>query len=357
MTAANVADRVVEMAVASMEAASITIGSRLGWWVALDTAGEAGLDTHELAKQSGAHPRYVREWLEAMGAGGWLTVVGEAEPEAPDDRRFALTPGVREVLVDADDDLYLAPLLRQVSAAGVSLRTLERVFQTGDGLPWADHDPDMITAQGDMNRNPLRRDLAQWVRESLPAAATALDDGARVADVGCGHGWGAIGIASAFPKAMVDAYDLDEASVVAARRHVDEAGLADRVTVYADRIGSADPGTYRLVVMAEMLHDVPDPVELLASVRAALADDGTLLIADMRVGERYAAPADVVERLMYGFSMLVCLPDAMTARPSAATGTVMRPEKLRAYAEAAGFTEVHELPIEHETWRFWSVGA
>lgn len=355
--AANVGDRVVEMAVASMESASITIGARLGWWAAIDEAGAEGLDTHELSKRAAAHPRYVREWLEAMGAGGWLVVVGDTDPSTPDDRRFVLAPGVREVLVDADDDLYLVPLLRQVSAGQLSLRTLERAFQTGAGLAWADHDPDMVTAQGDMNRNQLSRDLPGWVRESLPAVAEALDAGARVADVGCGHGWGSIGIARAFPKAVIDAYDLDEPSVAAARIHVDEAGLSDRVTVHADRVASAGAKSYRLAVMAEMLHDVPDPIELLASVREVLDDDGVLLIADMRVAATYTAPADLVERLMYGFSLLVCLADAMTSRPSAATGTVMRPATLRGYAEAAGFAEVEELPIEHDTWRFWAVRA
>lgn len=355
MTAANVADRVVEMAVASMELSSITMGARLGWWAAIDGAGAEGIDTHGLAKQSGAHPRYVREWLEAMGAGGWLDVVGTTEPKTADERRFALAPGVREVLVDTDNDLFLVPLIRQISAGQVSLRTLERAFQTGDGVAWADHDPDMVTAQGDSTRNQLRRDLPRWIREALPDVAEALDAGARVADVGCGHGWASIGIARTFPEVTVDAYDVDEPSVTAARRHADEAGVSDRVTVYADRIATADPGSYRLVVMAEMLHDVPDPVELLASVREALTDGGTLLIADMRVGERYAAPAGIVERMMYGFSLLVCLADSMTVRPSAATGTVMRPEKLRTYVDAAGFTDIRELPIEHDTWRFWAV--
>src|SRR5690625_35254 len=127
MTAANTADRVAEMAVASMEAASITLGARLGWWAAIDAAGAEGIDTHGLAKQSGAHPRYIREWLEAMGAGGWLDVVGDSDPKTPEDRRFALVPGVREVLVDADSDLYLTPILRQISAGHVSLRTLEQI--------------------------------------------------------------------------------------------------------------------------------------------------------------------------------------------------------------------------------------
>ncbi|UYM04569.1 class I SAM-dependent methyltransferase [Solicola gregarius] len=356
MTAANIADRVVEMAVASMESSSITIGARLGWWSALADAGDAGIDSNALAKRSGAHPRYVREWLAAMGAGGWLVVTDSAS-DAADARTYALAPGVREVLVDADSDLYLAPLLRQVSAGQLSLRTLERVFQTGEGLAWADHDPDMVVAQGEMNRNPLRKDLPPWIREHLPDTAAALDGGVWVADVGTGHGWASIGLASMFPNATVHAYDLDEPSVAAARTNVHEAGLDGHVTVYADSIDSAEPGAYRLVVMAEMLHDVPDPIGLLAACRKALADDGVVFVADMRVGESYSAPADLVERLMYGFSLLVCLADSMTTRPSAATGTVIRPSILQEYARQAGFTDVRELPIEHDTWRFWALRA
>lgn len=356
MTAANIADRIVETAVASMEASSIVIGVRLGWWSAIADAGVPGIDTNALAKRSGAHPRYVREWLEAMGAGGWLVVVADAGPDAPDDRTYALAPGVREALVDTESDDYLAPLLRQVSAGQLSLRTLERVYQTGDGFAWADHDPDMVAAQGDMNRNPLRNDLPRWVREELPDEAAALDRRAWVADVGCGHGWASIGLAEAFPNATVHAYDLDEPSVAAARAHVHDAGLDARVTVHGESIAQAE-GTYRLIVMAEMLHDVPDPVGLLKACREALTEDGVVFVADMRVAEEYEAPAELVERMMYGFSLLVCLPDAMTVRPSAATGTAMRPATFRSYAQQAGFNDVRELAIEHDTWRFWRLAG
>lgn len=355
MTPATIADRVAEMAVASMESVSLTIGVRLGWWRTVGEAGEDGIDANRLAKTCAVHPRYVREWLEAMGAGGWLVVTHDAGADAPDERRFALVPGVREVLVDPENDLYLAPLLRQVSAAQLSMRTMERAYQTGDGLAWADHDPDVRVAQGDMNRGQLLRDLPRWLREQLPATAEALDGGARVADVGCGHGWASVGIATAYPGARVHAYDLDEPSVAAARRRVQEAGLEGRITVYAEPVSAAEPDSYPLVVLAEMLHDVPEPVELLAACRRAMSRDGVVFVADMRVAEAYAAPSDAVERMMYGFSLLVCLADSMTVRPSAATGAVMRPATLRAYAEAAGFSDIRELPIEHETWRFWAL--
>lgn len=355
MTPVSIADRVVEMAVTSMESMSMTIGIRLGWWRTIAEAGEEGIDTTRLAKTCAVHPRYVREWLEAMGAGGWLVVTHDAAPDAPDERRFALAPGVREVLVDPDDERYLAPLLRQVSAGQISMRTMERAFQTGDGIAWADHDPDMRIAQGDMNRAQLLRDLPRWIGDQLPKAAAALESGALAADVGCGHGWASIGLARAYPDAIVHAYDVDEPSVAAARGHIEDAGHEDRITVYADSIASAEADTYTLVVLAEMLHDVPDPIELLTSCRRALAPGGVVFVADMRVAESYAAPADVVERLMYGFSLLVCLADSMTVRPSAATGTAMRPATLRAYASSAGFGDVRELPIEHDTWRFWAL--
>ena len=357
MTAANIADRVVEMAVASMESASVTIGARLGWWAAIADAGEAGIDANTLAKRSATHPRYVREWLEAMGAGGWLVVTADPGAGAPDDRRFTLASGVRDVLVDADNELYLAPLIRQISAAQLSLRTMERAFQTGDGLAWADHDPDVVVAQGDMNRHSLRNDLPRWIREELPATASALDSGAWAADVGSGHGWASIGLAETYPNAKLHAYDLDAPSVEAARTHVHEAGLDGRVTVHAEPISASRDGTYRLVVMAEMLHDVPDPIGLLRACRAALADEGVVFVADMKVGEEYSAPADIVERMMYGFSTLVCLADSMTERPSAATGAVMRAATLQSYANEAGFAEVRDLPIVHDTWRFWALSG
>ena len=125
--------------------------------------------------------------------------------------------------------------------------------------------------------------------------------------------------------------------------------------MHAEPVPAAEPDSYALIVLAEMLHDVPGPVELLAACRRALAPDGVVLVADMRVAEEYAAPSAGVERMMYGFSLLVCLADAMMARPSAATGAVMRPATLRAYAEAAGFSDIRELPVEHDDWRFWAL--
>jgi SAM-dependent methyltransferase len=214
----------------------------------------------------------------------------------------------------------------------------------------------MREAQAAQNR-PIFRALlgTEW----LPRIADVhgrlrADPPARVADVGCGAGWSSIAIAEAYPTVLVDGFDLDEASIAAARANAAEHGVADRARFDVRDI--TDPGLtdrYDLVAGFEMLHDLARPVEALAAMRRLLTDDGTVLIVDERVAETFTAPGDALERLFYGFSTLCCLPTGMADQPSAATGTVMRPATLRSYAHTAGFGDVTILPIEHDLFRFY----
>ena len=176
----------------------------------------------------------------------------------------------------------------------------------------------------------------------------------RVLDLGCGLGASALALARAYPLATVLGVDLDEASVAEARAAAAEAGVADRVSVVAgDAVQLAPEAPFDLVTIFEALHDMGDPVGALRAARAVLADGGSVLVADERVADVFTAPGDPTERLMYGWSILHCLPATMAEGPVEATGTVLRAPTLAGWAAAAGFTGFEVLPIDNRFWRFY----
>jgi hypothetical protein len=152
----------------------------------------------------------------------------------------------------------------------------------------------------------------------------------------------------------VDGYDLDEASIELARANAAETEVADRVTFHVRDAGDPElAGSYQLVTVFEALHDMSQPVEALRALRGLVADDGAVIVMDERVADTFTAPGDEVERLMYTYSVLCCLPVGLADTPSAGTGTVMRADTMRRYASEAGFADVEVLPIEHEVFRFY----
>jgi SAM-dependent methyltransferase len=155
----------------------------------------------------------------------------------------------------------------------------------------------------------------------------------------------------------VDGFDLDAPSIEMARANAAAQGVAGRAAFHVrDAADAALQGQYDLALICEALHDLPDPVGALRAMRQLVVPGGTVLVVDERVGEEFVAPADDLERLMYGFSVLCCLPNGRAVPPtsvSAATGTVLRPRTLRAYAAQAGFGRVEVLPIEHDLFRLY----
>jgi SAM-dependent methyltransferase len=167
-------------------------------------------------------------------------------------------------------------------------------------------------------------------------------------------GWSSIGMATGYPAARVDGFDVDVPSVEQARHNAAGAGVADRVRFSVTDVGTmTTAGEYDLVTAFECVHDLPDPVAVLAAMRAMVRPGGTVLVVDERVAETFTAPGDGVDRLMYGYSLTCCLPDSMSTRPSVATGTVMRPATLAGYAREAGFDRVEVLPVAHDFFRFY----
>jgi 2-polyprenyl-3-methyl-5-hydroxy-6-metoxy-1,4-benzoquinol methylase len=346
------AGRLLEATLGLMEVAAVHIGDRLGLYRAL--ARTPRVTSAELAAATGTHERYVREWLEQQAVSGVLEVDDLGRPAAA--RRYALPPGHAEVLVDPDNLATMVPFAQfGVGVIRVMPELLE-VFRTGGGLSWAAFGADLREAQAAQNRPAFLQLLA---KEWLPAipdihARLAADPAARVADVACGAGWSAIGIARAYPKVRVDGLDLDPPSIELAQANVAQAGLAGRVTMMVrDAADPALAGRYDLVTIFEALHDMSRPVEVLHACRQLLAPGGSALIVDERVADAFVAPGDQVERLMYGFSILCCLPAGMADQPSAATGTVMRADTLRRYAADAGFRGAEVLPIASDFFRFY----
>jgi SAM-dependent methyltransferase len=179
-----------------------------------------------------------------------------------------------------------------------------------------------------------------------------------VADIGCGYGWSSTGIAHDYPKVHVDGFDLDRPSVERARDNARRNRVAGRVQFHVRN--SSDPtlaGQYDLVTAFECVHDMSGPVSALHTMRQLAGERGTVLVVDERVGDTFTAKGNDVEWMMYGWSILHCLPVGMAEPSSAGTGTVMRANVFRRYAAEAGFHSVDVLPIDHFFFQFYRLNA
>jgi SAM-dependent methyltransferase len=343
------AERLFDTFLGTVDTLTIHLGARLGLYQALR---HGALTPPELAERAGIHPRYAREWLEQQTVSGILEVEDAKTPA--DERRYVLPAGHAAALVDEDDLAFFRPFLDALAAAAVQMPALVDAYRTGGGVAWHEYGDEMRLAQARGNR-PLFLDLLgrEWL-PSVPDVHAKLTAGGRVADIGCGEGWSAIGMALAYPEITVDGYDIDKESVHAANEHAAEYGLADRVRVHhVDGAVVDRPDSYDLVTAFECIHDIADPVAVIGEMRELAGEDGAVIIMDERVPDEFTGPGDPVERMFYGFSTLVCLPDSMSHEGSVATGTVMRRDVLRGYARDAGFRDVDVLPIEHEAFRFY----
>ena len=340
-------EKVFASVLGGMEMLSIALGDRLGFYALL---AEGPLTAGDLAAKAGTDPRWTREWLEQQAVVGYVTVT---------DERFALAPGAAETLAQPEALTTMAPAARMIAAAGAQWTRIADGARTGAGLGWQVYGRDMRESQAELNRPPLEQLLPDsWLAQGLPDVHRRLAAGEPllVADVGCGGGWASIGLARRWPSATVHAYDVDGPSVELARSNVERAGLADRVTVHEQDIATEPPGqTYDLALAVECIHDMPRPVPVLAAMREMVGEDGHVLVVDEKVADEFTPPGDEVEQLMYGYSILICLPDGMSGADSAATGTVIRRSTMQRYARDAGFADAEVLPVEHDLWRFYAL--
>jgi SAM-dependent methyltransferase len=240
--------------------------------------------------------------------------------------------------------------LAEMTAALIgTLPRLTEVYRGQATQSWADLGDRVRDALAATNRPFFLGPLVEQYLPALPGVDAALRAGGRVADLGCGYGWSTIGIASHWPAALVDGFDNDAPSLKQARANAAAYGVADRVRFHDDP-STAQPGCYDLVAAFDCIHDQSDPVAMLATMRLLCKPGGTVLVVDEAAAERFTAPGDPADQLLYGLSMLCCLPASRAHGPSAATGSVMRPDTLRAYALSAGYADVESL-TPHDDYR------
>jgi 2-polyprenyl-3-methyl-5-hydroxy-6-metoxy-1,4-benzoquinol methylase len=338
----------------ALELLNVELGLRLGLYAALADNGQ--LTTSELAATTSISERYAREWLEQQAVTGMLEVDDVAADAHT--RRYKLSEAHAHVLLDADSPANTAAVAAFVAEAGRMLPAVVNAFRTGEGVPYANYA--IHDLQAAFTRPVFANNLLQEWIPALPEVHARLVAGEalRVAEIGCGEGIAAITIGRAFPNVIVHGYDLDEASVAAARKNAAQAGVSERVRFEVSDASEgaaaiSDRTPYDLVVAIEMLHDVPDPVGVLTTMRELRAPHGAVLVADERVADEFTAPGDEMERFMYACSVLHCLPVGMIEDGTAATGTVIRSSVVRDYATRAGFAATTVLDVEHPQFRLY----
>jgi 2-polyprenyl-3-methyl-5-hydroxy-6-metoxy-1,4-benzoquinol methylase len=328
---------------ATMELANVELGVRLGLYEALAKAGPS--TAGELAQAAGIAERYAREWLEQQAVAGVVEV--DDAGLAATERRFTLPNAHAHVLIDDDSEACMKPCAAVVPWLGKAIDIMVEEFPRGTGASFGRFE--LHDVQAAFTRPVFVNHLTQNWLPGLPDVQTKLTSGSpvRIAEIGCGEGLASITIARAYPNAVIDGYDLDEASIAVARAAAEHAGVAERARFeVADAADPAIHGGYDLVMAIEMLHDVPDPVGILRTMRRLAGEDGAVLVVDERAEDAFAVPASEMERFFYSFSTLHCLAVSMQDG-GAGTGTVIRADTVRRYAAEAGFAQVEVLDVEH----------
>jgi SAM-dependent methyltransferase len=315
----------------------VTIGRKLGLYRAL--AGHGPTSSHELAARAGCEERYVREWLDSQVAAGYLDYHGASET-------YELPPAHAPVLADDESPLYL-PLAFDVPASmWLDEEQALAAFRTGDGIPWGDHDARLACGVAGFYRNAYRAALVPEWLPALDGVVARLERGARVADIGCGHGHSTVLMASAFDRSRFVGVDTHRGSIEAAREHAADAGVGDRVEFQLADARSYTGDGYDLICFFDCLHDLGDPVGAARRAYDALADDGTVMVVEPFAGDAVTDNLGPVGRLYYAASTTICVAHSRSEAVGLALGAQAGPARLAAVFEQAGFGSVR---VAHET--------
>jgi SAM-dependent methyltransferase len=314
---------------AAASAALVLIGDKLGLYATLAEAGP--LTPTELAERTETTERYVREWLAAQAAAGYI----QYQPETD---RYAMTPEQALVLADESSPTFMAGGFDLLAAMFKDEPKIRDAFQTGRGVGWHEHSPCLFCGTERFFRSGYS---AHLVNEWLPALAGVrekLERGAKVADVGCGHGASTILMANAFPRSSFIGFDYHGPSVERARAAAKEAGVESRCKFEVADAKSYPGNGYDLVAFFDCLHDMGDPTGAARHVRQSLDADGTWLLVEPFAADTVQGNLNPVGRLYYAASTMICVPASLSQEVGLALGAQAGEARLRQVVTAGGFT-------------------
>ncbi len=314
---------------AAMNTALVVIGDRLGLYKAM--AGAGAMTSEQLAKKTSTDERYVREWLSAQAAGGFV------EYNAVD-KTFTLPDEQAMAMAVDDSPCFLPGAYQVVSSVIMDEPKLRRAFKSGDGVGWDQHCADLFEGTERFFRPGYAAHLvSEWI-PALDGIEEKLKKGANVADVGCGHGASTLLMAKAYPNSHFFGFDYHEPSIRWAREQANKAGVSDRVKFEVAKAKEFPGNDYTLVTFFDCLHDMGDPAGAAAHVRKTLASDGAWMIVEPIAGDRLEQNLNPIGRMYYSASTLICTPTSRAQEVGLALGAQAGEKRLREVVTSGGFT-------------------
>ena len=316
---------------AAMNAALILIGDKLGLYRAM--AGAGPMTSAELAKKTGTTERYVREWLAAQAAGGFVTYDAASG-------KYTLPPEQALALADETSPVFLPGFFEIVAACMKDEAKITDAFRSGKGVGWHEHDHGLFAGTERFFRPNYR---AHLVKEWIPALGDTegkLKAGAKVADVGCGLGTSTILMAEAYPKSTFVGFDYHDGSIKMAREAAAKAGVGDRVKFEVAKAKDYPGKGFEFVAFFDCLHDMGDPEGAAKHVKESLTSDGTWMIVEPFANDKVEDNLNPIGRVYYAASTMLCTPASLSQEVGLALGAQAGEGRLSKILKAAGFSRV-----------------
>lgn len=319
---------------ATLNAALVVIGDKLGLYRAM--AGAGPLTSGQLSDKTNTNERYVREWLCAQAAGGYVDY-------DPTTGRYTLPSEQGVALTDPDSPAYLPGIFQIALGSVLDSPRIGEVFRTGKGIGWHDHVSDVHDGCERFFRPSYHANLLTSWLPALSGVVEKLDTGASVADVGCGHGSSTILMAEAFPRSIFMGSDCHAGSIDTARKRAADAGVGERARFDVATAAAYPGANFDLVTMFDCLHDMGDPVGAARHVLGSLAGDGTWMIVEPQAGDRVEDNLNPIGRAYYAFSTLLCTPSSLSQEVGMALGAQAGEARIRDVVTSAGFTRFRRV--------------